>query len=200
MLRRAEVPVIETWELTESPIDSVVGFSNTDAMHALVEHVHGRGYRQPAFVGPLQTGDFRAATRRAAYEEALRSSFPHEPLRIVDTGTTHVDYETGRVLFKAARSRHPEADVLIFSSDVYAIGAILEANRQGVSVPDDVAITGFGGVELAQHLMPRLTTVAVPSREIGSVAGELLLNRMTRRSSEASRVDLGFSIVTRESA
>ncbi len=200
MLRRAEVPVIETWELSDTPIDSVVGFSNSGAMRALVMHVHGRGYRHPAFVGPLQTGDFRAAKRRDAYETALNSTFPGEPLRIVDTGTSRVDYETGRVLFRAARSRHPEADVLIFSSDVYAIGAILEANRQGVSVPDEVAVTGFGDVELAQHLVPRLTTVAVPSREIGAVAGELLLHRMTGRSSEPSRVDLGFSIVTRESA
>jgi LacI family gluconate utilization system Gnt-I transcriptional repressor len=200
LLRRSAVPIVETWELSEAPIDSVVGFSNGDAMRALVGHVRDRGYRRPAFVGPLPAGDFRAAKRRDAFESAVHARFPGEPLRIVDTGTTRVDYETGRVLFRAARDRHPEADVLMFASDVYAIGAILEANRQGVRVPEDVAITGFGDVELAEQLMPRLTTVAVPSREIGTAAGELLLDRMAGRSSVSSRVDLGFSIVTRESA
>lgn len=200
LLRKAEVPVVETWELSDAPIDSVVGFSNGDAMRALVEHVRDRGYKHPTFAGSLQTGDFRAAKRRAAFEHAVKTMFPTEPLRIVDSGTASVDYETGRLLFSTTRTRHPETDVVMFASDVYAIGAILEANRLGVAVPDELAITGFGDVELARQLVPRLTTVSVPNREIGTVAGDLLLDRMAGRSSEPSRVDLGFSIVTRESA
>lgn len=200
LLRKAEVPVVETWELSDAPIDSVVGFSNGDAMRALVQHVRERGYKHPAFAGSLQTGDFRAAKRRAAFEEATGTLFPDEPLRIVDSGAASVDYETGRLLFGAARTRYPETDVLMFASDVYAIGAILEANRLGVAVPEELAITGFGDVELARQLVPGLTTVSVPNREIGTVAGGLLLDRMAGRNSEPSRVDLGFSIVARESA
>jgi LacI family transcriptional regulator, gluconate utilization system Gnt-I transcriptional repressor len=200
MLDKTEVPVVESWELSDDPIDSVVGFSNADAMRALVQHVKARGYKHPAVVGPLQTGDFRAAKRRDAFQIALRDLYPDEPLRVVDDGSTELEYAVGRALFRAARDRHPEADVLMFSSDVYAVGAILEANRQGVDVPDQVAITGFGDVELGQHLSPGLTTVAVPSRQIGTVAGELLLHRMSGESDAATSVDLGFSIVTRESA
>ncbi len=48
--------------------------------------------------------------------------------------------------------------------------------------------------------MPTLTTVAVPNRQIGTVAGELLLARMTHRSADTQAIDLGFSVVARESA
>lgn len=200
LLRESRVPIVETWEMTDSPIDSLVGFSNHDAIRAIVEYAHQRGYRHPTFAGSLQTGDFRAAKRRAAFEESVAELFPDEPLRVVDSGTARVDLETGKLLLHQARSVHPDTDVLMFASDIFAAGAILEAGRQGISVPGDLAITGFGDFELARYLAPTLTTVSAPNREIGTVAGELLLQRMTHRSDDVRRVDLGFSVVARESA
>lgn len=200
LLRQSGIPVVETWELTDNPIDSLVGFSNHDAMRALVEHVKRRGYEHPTFAGSLQTGDFRAAKRRTAFEQAVAELFPAEPLRIVDSGTSRVDLETGEKLLSDVRSMHPETDVVLFASDVFAAGAVLEALRRGIDVPGDIAITGFGDTELAKHLVPTLTTVSIPNREIGTVAGQLLLDRMSKNSSEPSRIDLGFSIVARESA
>ncbi|GAA2233659.1 LacI family DNA-binding transcriptional regulator [Herbiconiux moechotypicola] len=200
LLRESKVPVIEAWDLTEKPIDTVVGFSNRESIRALVSFVRERGYAHPTFAGSFQTGDFRALARRSSFEEAVAEAFPGEPVRIVDSGTATVDYETGRRLLDEARRLHPETDVLMFASDVFAAGAVLECARRGLSVPGDIAITGFGDFEIGRHLVPTLTTVAVPNRQIGTTAGELLLARMTHRSSEPAEIDLGFSVVARESA
>lgn len=200
LLRESKVPVVEAWDLTDDPIDSVVGFSNRDAIIALVEFVHERGYRHPAFAGSFQTGDFRALARRASFEERVRELYPDEPVRVVDSGTSTVDYETGRRLLDETLRTHPETDVLMFASDVFAAGAVLECARRGIRVPGDIAITGFGDFEIGRHLVPTLTTVAVPNRQIGTVAGELLLARMTHRPVETSEIDLGFSVVARDSA
>jgi LacI family gluconate utilization system Gnt-I transcriptional repressor len=200
LLRESKVPVVEAWDLTDDPIDSVVGFSNQDAIRALVHFAHERGYAHPTFAGSFQTGDFRAIARRGAFEDGVRELFPGEPLRVVDSGTATVDFETGRRLLDETLATHPETDVLMFASDVFAAGAVLECARRGIRIPDDIAITGFGDFEISRHLVPTLTTVAVPNRQIGTVAGELLLARMTHRPVENSEIDLGFSVVARESA
>ena len=200
LLREARVPLVEAWGLVEDPIDSLVGFSNSDAISSLVDFLRGRGYRHPTFAGSFQTGDFRALARRAAFAEAVRERFPGEPLRIVDSGTATVDLETGGRLLDQTMRTHPETDVLMLASDVFAAGAVLAGNRRGLRIPDDIAITGFGDFELGRHLMPTLTTVAVPNRQIGTVAGEVLLRRMSGLTTKSTTVDLGFSVVARESA
>ncbi|MGD8169565.1 LacI family DNA-binding transcriptional regulator [Herbiconiux sp. P16] len=200
LLRESKVPVVEAWDLSDDPIDSVVGFSNRDAIIALVEFAHDRGYRHPTFAGSFQTGDFRALARRASFEERVRELYPDESVRVVDSGTSTVDFETGRRLLDETLRTHPETDVLMFASDVFAAGAVLECARRGIRVPEDIAITGFGDFEISRHLVPTLTTVAVPNRQIGTVAGELLLARMMHRPVDTSEIDLGFSVVARDSA
>jgi LacI family gluconate utilization system Gnt-I transcriptional repressor len=200
MLREARVPVVEAWDLTDEPIDTVVGFSNSSAIRAIVEFAASKGYRHPAFAGSLQTGDSRAVARRTSFERSVAELFPGEPVRVVDSGSSRIDLETGALLVGRTLELHPETDVLMFASDVFAAGAILECSRRGIKVPEQLAITGFGDFELARNLVPPLTTVAVPNREIGTVSGELLLSRMTDAAPQkTNEIDLGFSIVSRES-
>jgi LacI family gluconate utilization system Gnt-I transcriptional repressor len=106
---------------------------------------------------------------------------------------------TGVELLDQALTRYPDADALVFASDVFAAGALLACTRRGIPVPERFAITGFGDFEIASHLVPSLTTVAVPAEEIGTLAGSLL-DRMQRRPVAQPVRDVGFRIVPRESS
>jgi len=200
LLAGSGVPVVETWNWTDDPIDNLVGFSNRDAIAAIVAHVVEKGYRHPTFAGSFGAGDWRAIDRQASFRESVSRLLPGEPIRVVDSGTGVVDMATGVELLDRTRAEHPETDVLMFASDVFATGAVLECTRRGIAMPDDIAITGFGDFEVAKHLVPTLTTVSVPNTEIGTTAGRLLLDRMTGATAESSRVDLGFTVMPRESA
>ncbi len=68
-----------------------------------------------------------------------------------------------------------------------------------LDVPGQLAVTGFGDFELARHLVPGLTTVAVPSTEIGAQAAELLLARMHGRPVPDPVRDVGFEVRVRAS-
>ncbi|WP_206427588.1 LacI family DNA-binding transcriptional regulator [Leucobacter chromiireducens] len=201
LLSAAQVPVVESWELTQHPVDSVVGFSNYAAMSALIEHVHELGYRFPVLAGQFTGGDVRALRRRAAFEDGMRRLYPQVPVRILDSGSAGVSMDAGRTLFQQARAEIPNADVIMFASDVFASGAVLEAVRAGVSIPGTLGITGFGGFDIGQHLMPKLTTMLVPSRRIGEEAGRVLLERMGSRQSPTAPiiVDVGHTLVAGES-
>ncbi|MET7640938.1 LacI family DNA-binding transcriptional regulator [Streptomyces sp. NPDC005438] len=200
MLRESGVPVVETWDWTDSPVDLLVGFSNQDAMYAMVSFLHDHGYQRPCFVGSLLEGDHRSLRRLDGYRRAVAEFWPDSPERVVDAAPHPLTLESGATLLDVARSAHPDADVLVFATDVYAGGAVLAARSRGVRVPEDVAITGFGDFELSGMIQPGLTTVALPNATIGREAAELLLRRMRGEPPEETAVDLGFEIRRRESA
>jgi LacI family gluconate utilization system Gnt-I transcriptional repressor len=195
LLRTAQVPVVESWGLTEHPVDSVVGYSNYAAMSAMLKHLHECGYRAPVLAGRFSSGDGRARRRRTAFEEGMRRLYPNVPVRVFDTES--VDMDAGAELFQEIRTKLAWADVIMFSSDLFAAGAMLEAIRQGVRIPDEIGVTGFGGFEIGEHLVPTLTTVSVPSRKIGEEAGRVLLERIKTRSvaEKPTVVDVGYELV-----
>jgi len=200
MLRRARIPVVETWDWSDDPIDSLVGFSNQAALTAIVEHVVEAGYRHPTFAGWLAGADSRARARRNGFEDALRRLLPGEPVRVLDAGEHGISVEAGAWLLGQVREQHPETDVLVCASDVFATGALLEAQRRGLGVPGDLAITGFGDFEISRYLHPALTTVRTPDDQIGRRAGELILERIADPDATPVSLDLGFTLVVRESA
>jgi LacI family gluconate utilization system Gnt-I transcriptional repressor len=80
-----------------------------------------------------------------------------------------------------------------------ATGFLFECQRRGIAVPESLAIMGFADLPIAQETCPTLTTIRVPSREIGLKAGEMLLARLEREPEPSNRLDLGFSVIERES-
>jgi LacI family gluconate utilization system Gnt-I transcriptional repressor len=198
LLSTPAMPVAETWGWTDDPIDLLVGFSDAAATGALVRHLLDRGRRKLTFAGTLRPGDSRAADRRDGFIAAIREQLGTEP-RIVTPSGWPTDMDTGVELLDLVLTRFPDSDAVLFASDVFATGALLACARRGIAVPDRLAITGFGDFEIARHLVPALTTVAVPNTEIGTRAAGLLLDRMQRRPVLERTHDVGFRVVARES-
>lgn len=200
LLKRAAIPVVEGWDLVDRPLDGVVGFSNRAPMRALLQHLMSKGRRRIVFCGAMTRGDVRAEERRNGFVDAVQILSPNaQPATIVehDRGA---DMDAGARLLEQALKQFPDADALVFSSDILASGALLASQRQGIAVPGQLAITGFGDFELARHLNPALTTIRIPASEIGRRAGEMLLAAMTGRASAEKRVDVGYELVIRQSA
>ncbi|WP_102959615.1 LacI family DNA-binding transcriptional regulator [Mangrovicella endophytica] len=199
LMRRAGIPVVEGWDLTARPIDGMVGFSSAAAITELARRLAGTGRRRIVFAGVLRHGDSRAAERRDGFVAAMAELFPHEAPRLCIAGDLPLEMESGVTLLERVRRQDPDADAIMFSSDIIASGAILAASRQGIAVPEDIAITGFGDFELARHLNPALTTVAIPAALIGQEAGRLLLESMSGRKPQQKRIDVGFRLMIRQS-
>jgi LacI family gluconate utilization system Gnt-I transcriptional repressor len=202
MLSKANIPIIETLTLSGKPIDSLVGFSNSQAIRFLTESRITKGFKHPTFAGWLRDVDERANERLRGFHEAVTTKLPGEPLRFVNTEDLGISIEAGRYLAREVLMRHPETDLLVCSSDVFAQGAILEFVSRGIDIPGRIGVTGLGDFDLAKHLSPSLTTVHTPNKDVGRAAAEILLKAMSSRRKTPSRVvrDLGFNIISRESA
>lgn len=202
LLAAAGIPVIETWDVPERPIEHVVGFSNAAATNALVHHLHARGYRNIGFVGGTSNRDTRGADRRFGYTQAIEQlGLPRG--RVISFGRPPISMEQGAEAIVHLMSQWPDVDAAVCVSDLSAFGALMECHRRGWSVPGRVAIAGFGDFEVARCSFPRITTISVDAFEIGRAAGDLML-----RAIEASRggrrippelMLMPFKVIQRES-
>jgi LacI family gluconate utilization system Gnt-I transcriptional repressor len=85
------------------------------------------------------------------------------------------------------------------ASEVRAMGALLECQRRGWSVPSRIAVAGFNDAGMAAHLVPALTTIRVPREAIGRRAALMILDRLEGRPVAQPVVDVGFELVIRGS-
>lgn len=205
MLAGAGIPVVEVWELPEDPVDMAVGFSNLEAGRAMTRHLHATGRRRIGFIGGDRPGagtaggDRRGRLRRQGYESAL-AELGLGPPRLVTEPASGSMVERGAGDLASLLARWPDTDAVFCSSDSAALGAVSEARRRGIAVPDGLAVAGFGDFEFAGESGLGLTTVSIPGHAIGAEAGRLLL--AAKRGEKVARpiLDLGFTIVPRATA
>ncbi|MBK7745023.1 MAG: LacI family DNA-binding transcriptional regulator [Betaproteobacteria bacterium] len=191
--------VIETWDLTPNPIDMLIGFSHEKIGPAVVEHLLARGRRHLA---ALTADDERALRRKSGFVDAARAKgltsngLDGLPTGIVRAPTTLGSGRTGLIDLLA---RHPDIDAIFCSSDLLALGVLIEAQMQGIPVPRRLAVVGFGDLAFARDLNPALTTVRIDGTSIGRLAARLIVDRAEGRPVNDRVVDVGFSIIPRAS-
>jgi LacI family gluconate utilization system Gnt-I transcriptional repressor len=174
LLKKATIPVIEIWELPETPIGNVVGFSNGDAMQLLVDHLVKSGRRRIGFLGGETANDPRGQLRRAGFITALKRH-GMDSHRLVPLGVAPVGMSEGAQGLDLLFERFPDADAILCVSDLVAFGALAQCARRGIKVPEVLAIAGFGNYEIGRVCEPTLTTVDVKAEAIGQRTAEVVL-------------------------
>jgi LacI family gluconate utilization system Gnt-I transcriptional repressor len=96
-------------------------------------------------------------------------------------------------------ARCPEIDAVFCSSDMLALGVMIEAQARGIAVPERIAVVGYGDLNFAADTVPALTTVSVDGPAIGRLAARCIIDRAQGRSVAEPIIDVGFSIVERHS-
>lgn len=192
-LQASGIPVVETWDQTDSPIDMLVGFSHVAVGQAVARYLAQRGYRQ---LGAVAGADERAQRRYQAFRDEARAlGLPEVPLATVPTPTT---LGGGRRGLAELLAREVQPQAVFCSSDSLALGVLTEAQARGLEIPRQLAIVGFGDLAFAADLHPALTTVRIDGQAIGRQAAEFIIQRL-QGPLEASAVDVGFTLVERQS-
>jgi LacI family transcriptional regulator, gluconate utilization system Gnt-I transcriptional repressor len=188
LLRRAGIPIAETWELPAEPLDAVAGFDNYEAGVAVARHFVAQGRSSLAFIG----GDDPRATRRwDGFNDTVLALGAKAPRRLILERNA-----SGSV---AALANLPGVDAVFAANDAHAIGFMsgLRAAgllRDGPAAQQPVAVVGLGDLEMGRLIAPSLSTIRVHGDAIGRTAARLILTREGPR-----RVDLGFELILRDS-
>jgi LacI family gluconate utilization system Gnt-I transcriptional repressor len=195
-LAQAAIPVVQTMEIADDPIDINIGLSQSDAGYAATRHLIELGHR---VIGQISVPlDARARQRLAGYRRAI---FEHgfEPLTISIERPS--SFALGAQLFAELRARQPEMTAVFCGNDNLALGALFECHRRGIAVPGDMSIVGFNDLEFSATAHPSLSTVATPRYEMGRRSAEIVLEIIRGSGSRPAdrRIDLGFKLIVRGS-
>ncbi|QHE76877.1 LacI family DNA-binding transcriptional regulator [Hydrogenophaga sp. PBL-H3] len=194
-LMASGIPVVETWDLTPTPIDMLVGFSHADIGREVARFLMAKGRRKLALI---RAEDERADRRASAFTDAVvRAGFG--PVSVVNVGASR-SLQSGRDALGQLLAQAPDVDAVFCSSDLLALGVLTEARVRGIAIPEQMAIMGFGDVPFAADMAPALSTVHINGVEIGRLAAQSLIDRAEGREVAQRVVDVGFSIVERETS
>jgi len=190
-LQTQNVPALVAWTYDDNASLPSVGFNNRKSMRALVENVITLGHRRFGVIsGKTETND-RARQRVEGAFDAIRAS----ELNVNTIEVIETDYgiENGADAFAQLMSLKTPPTVVICGNDVLAVGAMKKARELSLDVPADVSITGFDDLELASVVVPALTTIHVPHREMGTKAAQALIEMVEKKVVQKS-VELESSI------
>ena len=191
------VVVANDMSRVDVPNLSSVSIDDHEACRCAVDFLISRGHRRIAVIGgEREISD----TGRSRYEGCLESLRSHGIAFDEER-----DYQRGRFScqggYRAAEALMEQGrsfTALFAMADVMAIGAIRALHDKGLRVPEDVSVMGFDGLALTSYLVPRLSTVAQPAKQMAQRGVELLISRIEGES-QAVHETVPFELLERES-
>jgi len=175
----------------------VIEIANFDAARTMVEYLVGVGHRRVGHAkGPAD--NVEAVYRLAGYRAALADAgLPVDESIVFDGAFT---FEAGVRVAKQFLAMSDRPSAIFAANDEMAMGFIKTVKDAGLAVPDDVSVAGFDDIEFARYFDPALTTMSQPRAELGRLAAESLVARMTGVGKKMPlRTRLPCALVVRDS-
>lgn len=197
-MQRRGIPCVFLWEVLPDTNDNYVGFNNTQAAFATVEHLIHQGYDRVGFICGINAGVERITKRYLGYQKALRVyGLPLDETLVRSATST---FANGKRAMRELMSLPNPPRCVCCASDVLAIGALAAVHEAGMSVPYDFCIIGFDNTDLSAYLHPTLSTVDVPGEEMGRLGMEALLSLVSGKATGPIQVELPTSLILRASS
>lgn len=133
--------------------------------------------------------------RFQGFQDALRERGLHLQTELVTEG--NFSDISGYLAMKQLLPHHPDA--IFVASDAMAFAAMRAIQEVGLCIPDDIAVVGFDDIPTAANSKPPLTTVRQPIQKTGSVAAEMLIERIEHTQTQPCRIVLPTELVIRDS-
>ncbi len=176
LLEANELPYVNAWVFKAESRHPCVGFRNRQAAYRIASYLLDIGHRRIGMIGGISRHNDRAADRISGVRQALADRGASLPDRYLIERP--YDVGEGRQALRLLLDRSDAPTAVVCGNDVLAFGALFEALSMGVAVPGQLSIVGFDDLDLARQLAPPLTTMQVPSAEMGRRAAEYLLDRI----------------------
>lgn len=197
LLRKTGVPVVESW-VHETPFDMAVGYSTADATRALTQLLIDGGHRRIGFVGYDGDVSSRFTERVPTFRQTLeQAGLESNRIVLIDQAD---GFGAGPKALQALCTIDPDLDAILCPTDIVAAGVLFECGRRGWTVPDRLAVAGWGDYEIASEITPGITTIHPHAYDMGQQAMSLIIDRTTGKNQDKTLVDTGFHIVRRCSA
>ncbi len=188
--------VLIDYEGDEHPCSVVV--DHIEGGRQAAKHLIDLGHTSLAFVGglpELRQFEQRVIGMKRAMEEAGL-----DPATLIELRSDGIGVESGEVSATQLLKGSTLPTGICCGNDMLAFGVYRRLTRSGVRVPDDMALVGYDDIDFAANWIVPLTSVRQPTREMGRLAAELLLEHAGDGEHEHRRIVLKPELVVRRSS
>ena len=195
LITDAPIPVVLTWSFDDR-LDSI-GFDNAQAGYLAARHLLAIGHRRFGMVSGFTQANDRARLRIAGVRRALEA----EGLDLPNARISQQPFSLagGRAGLAQLLGLAEPPTAVVCGNDLLAVGVLLEAEQRGLVVPRDLSVVGIDNLQIASHISPSLTTVHLPTAELGRAVAEHLLARL-RGELRNSRTEMPIELIERRSS
>ncbi len=195
--KRVRVPLITVdRDITNISNYGKIIVDNKKASYEAVKYMISRGLHRIAHI----TGPFTSRTaldRYSGYKKALEEAEIELDESLVFEGFYTTSW--GTEAMEKILDSSVDVDSIFCGNDMIAAGVIKTLHNKSYSIPGDYSVVGFDDVEIAQLLVPELTTVRQPKYEMGYKAAELLINMINSKNKSSKGYILDSQLVIRKS-
>lgn len=193
-LREWDKPTVLTWSC-DGRLPSI-GFDNEGAARMATEHLLALGHRRIGMISGLTAHNDRARSR----VEGARMALARAGLKLHAGMLTEQVFNLngGRDGLRTLMAARRPPTAIFCGNDLLACGALLEAQRLGLAVPRDLSICGIDNLELAEAINPGLTTINLPTQDLGRITANNVLSAIAGEAIPAQSL-LPFALVERGS-
>lgn len=195
-LHKRQIPYILAWNYKKSKDHVFVGFDNYHAAKLMAQKVIDYGHKNIGILAGVTKDNDRALDRLRGFTSALNNS----NITINEKAIIEVSYNIDHAAeaFSKLYQENPQLSAVLCGNDVIAVGAMRQAQIQGVNLPKDMSFVGFDDIQISEIISPALTTMHVPHRQMGRHAARLLI-KMIKTECDVASIQLDPYIVERKS-
>lgn len=159
-------------------------------------HLLDEGYKSPAFIGGVED-DFISTHRLQGYRTVLSERGINLPSSYIKLGG--LSLETAKPLVQELLEQPNRPDSIICANNIIALSAINVIQKNGLSIPDDVAIITFDDFPFSRITEPKLTVVNIDVFEMGLQAGSMILKKIKKPNLQIQSYSTLPQLIIRES-
>lgn len=178
-------------ELPSVTIDNVAGG------YEATKHLLEKGRKNIAFIGISKNDKNAWGMRYEGYEKALKEAGMSVNPELCYFNNLKI--KSGKKGMEQILAKGLKIDGVVCASDEIAIGAINILRENNLSVPKDVSVIGFNGIEMARNFYPSITTIQQPMYDMGSVAMRMLIKLLNKQELENPNFELPYTFIDGDS-
>jgi LacI family repressor for deo operon, udp, cdd, tsx, nupC, and nupG len=192
------VPLVQCCEYDAALDIPFVSIDDVAAAKTATDYLISLGRKSIAFInGPLRYK--YARDRLNGYKESLKNAgIPFDPDLIIQLPDINYDLAVSSLTTFWEGGKRPNA--FFCASDVLASAVIKALLRQGINVPDDVAVVGFDNVDISIMTNPTITTISQPEYQLGFTSCGVLIERIHNPQTQFHSIVLSTELIVRESS
>lgn len=163
----------------------------TDITFSAISYLHELGHTKIGYIGEQNN-----EVRYTAFKESLEKL--GLPFLQKNTANVKLSYEGGYQGALHLMNAKSDITAIFCANDNTAIGVIKALRERGYRIPEDISVIGVDDIETAQYLSPMLTTVHIPTEDIGRVVAKILIDRINGGHKLPMKIVLPFYIAKRD--